>query len=147
MKKFNFSLQKVLEYNGHIQNRETIVLKNMQLNYKELCSDMDALLQRYESYKDEYSCKCTNGIIVNKVINLKLFISELQTQIKILSKKIEFAKSEIEKQIQKVVSVTREKTSIEILKDKHYETFKSQERKEDEIFINEFIMNSTSSQS
>jgi flagellar FliJ protein len=147
MKKFNFSLQKVLEYNGHIQNRETIVLKNMQLNYKELCSDMDALLQRYESYKDEYSCKCTNGIIVNKVINLKLFISELQTQIKILSKKIEFAKSEIEKQIQKVVSVTQEKTSIEKLKDKHYETFKSQERKEDEIFINEFIMNSTSSQS
>lgn len=147
MKKFNFSLQKVLEYNGHIQNRETIVLKNMQLNYKELCSDMDALLQRYESYKDEYSCKCTNGIIVNKVINLKLFISELQTQIKILSKKIEVAKSEIEKQIQKVVSVTREKTSIEKLKDKHYETFKSQERKEDEIFINEFIMNSTSSQS
>lgn len=147
MKKFNFSLQKVLEYNGHIQNRETIVLKNMQLNYKKLCSDMDALLQRYELYKDEYSCKCADGIIVNKVINLKLFISELQTQIKILSKKIEFTKSEIEKQIQKVVSVTREKTSIEKLKDKHYETFKSQERKEDEIFIDEFIMNSTSSQS
>ena len=147
MKKFNFSMQKVLEYNEHIQNIEKDILKDMRLKYFKLCTLMDELTSKYETYKNEYSSKCRNGIAINEIMNLRNFISDVQIQIKILSNKIKFAENEINNQVQKVVGVTREKTSMEKLKDKHYEVYKAQERKEDEIFINEFISNLDSSRS
>jgi flagellar FliJ protein len=147
MKKFNFSMQKVLEYNGHIQNQEKNILKEMQINYHKLCKEMDELLQKYEAIKVDYQNKCEAGIVINEIIIIKSYTKGIQTKINEQSKQIETVKIEIEQQIQKIVDITRDKTSMEKLREKHLEIYKTIERKEEEIFINEFIVNSVSSQS
>lgn len=147
MKKFGFSMQKVLEYDGHVQNREKNLLREMFISYYKLCSEMDKLLKRYEFSKSEYRMKCKTGVVIKEIINLKSYIIDIQSQMETLKNAIKAAEIEIDKQIQKVTNATKEKTSMEKLRDRYYEVYKSLERKEDEIFIDEFVANSTFSRS
>lgn len=146
MKSFNFSMQKVLEYNEHIQNHEKNVLQEMKFKFDGLCFELEVLLKKYELYNNEFCFMCKIGVVINEVINLRNYIIEVRSQISILNNKIIAADVEINEQIQKVLNITKEKTSIEKLKDKYFETYKSLERKVEEVFINEFILNAAFSQ-
>lgn len=141
MKKFVFSMQKVLEYKENLQNSEKAVLKEMRNHYNLLMEEKERLARLYEEKKRELSQKCEEGTQIKEIKIMQSHISGLRDKINDLAEKIRLAEFEIEKQVEKVKKLSGEKTSIEKLKDKYYEQYKIAERKEDEIFINEFIDN------
>ncbi|HBR31044.1 MAG TPA: flagellar export protein FliJ, partial [Clostridiales bacterium] len=65
MKKFKFSLQKVLEYNTHIQRREKEILAVMRAEYNELEGQLAQLMSEYELNRMNYLNKCIKGTSIN----------------------------------------------------------------------------------
>ena len=141
MKKFEFTMQKVLEYKAHTQRNEKEILARLQLRHNKLCAEYEELIARREEYQNEYIRKCRAGVSIKEIIALRTYIGELQMKISAIEKKIKESHMGVERQIQKVLAVTMEKTTLEKLKKKYYKIYRYQENKEEEIFISEFIAN------
>ncbi|MDF2684824.1 MAG: flagellar export protein FliJ [Clostridia bacterium] len=144
MKKFNFTLQRVLEYNIHMQKKEKDNLSEMQYEYKNLCNKMEHLLDKYNNYKKRQHDESIEGITVTDLIILNTYISGLQTQILLLKKEMITMELKIEQQIQTLLAVTKEKTTLEKLRNKHLNEYNIMERKHEELFIDEFVANKAS---
>jgi flagellar export protein FliJ len=144
MKKFDFSLQRVLEYNTHIQKKEKDILAEMQYEYKSLTYRAELLTEKYNSCKKQRSDESIRGISITNLIAFDTYLKSLQDQILLLKKETEAMELKIEKQIQTLLSVTKEKTTLEKLKSKHQSDYNIMERKHDELFIDEFVANKAS---
>ncbi len=147
MKKFHFPLQKVLEYNTHIQKKEKDILARMHMEYKELEVQLYMLLQKYERNKINYLESCEMGTsIINATVLLR-YLNELDEQIKLMRLKMQEAQELINIQTQKLVEVTKDKAKVEKLKENKFIKYQFLERKSDELFIEELVsyINSTAS--
>ena len=144
MKKFQFPLQKILEYKIHVQKKEKDTLKAMQLEYNLLEEHMKELKKSYEQYKNEYLSKASKGMPVRELVMLCTYITEIQKKIKALQAEMEEAKEKIDRQIDVLLAVTREKTTIEKLKEQKLFEYREEERKKEEKFIDELVANSAS---
>jgi flagellar FliJ protein len=147
MKKFHFPLQKVLEYNTHIQKKEKDLLAQMHAEYKELEAELYSLLQKYESNKMNYLESCEMGTSIINASMLLRYLSEIDNQIKLMRQKMQEAQELINIQTEKLVEVTKDKTKVEKLRESKYSKYQFAERKSEELFIEEFVsyINSTAS--
>lgn len=145
MKKFVFPLQKVLEYNEHIQKREQDILAAMRAEYYKLEKMYLQLVEKYEYHKIKYLEDCEAGINISNVSFLLQYINEVEKQIKQLYRKMAEKQAQIDKQTEKLVQVSKDKVTVEKLKDSKFEKHKAAEHKSSEKFIEEFIsyINST----
>lgn len=141
MKKFQFSMDKVLDYKTHIQKNEKEILAQMRLKHVKLCDEREALISSYNEYIDEYIHICKAGISVQNMITFRTYINEIQIKISKKEKGIKDSLASIDKQINKVIDITKGKVSLEKLKDKYFNEYQSEQRKAHEIFITEFIAN------
>jgi flagellar FliJ protein len=146
MKKFNFPLQKILDYKEYIQKNEEDVLKQLRSSYVKLCSNRDELLRIRREYAETFEGKCGSGIQISEAVIYKSYISQLNEQIEEFERRIAMVEKEIERQIERVLVATMERTSLDKLKDKCLEEYSFEERKEEERFINEFVSNASASQ-
>lgn len=147
MKKFHFPLQKVLEYNTHIQKKEKDTLARMHMEYKALEAQLYSLMQKYERNKINYLESCEMGTSIINASVLLRYLGELDNQIKLMRQKMQEAQELINIQTEKLVEVTKDKTKVEKLKENKYNKYLFLERKSNELFIEEFVsyINSTAS--
>lgn len=145
MKKFKFSLQKVLEYNTHIQRKEKEILAELRAEYYELERKLEKLIQEYELNKLNYLTKCAKGTSITSVATMLRYIEVIEKRIQELKKIMAEKKLLIDKQIEKLVQVSKDKVTAEKLRDSKLEAYKTAERKSEENSIEEFIsfINST----
>lgn len=139
MKKFKFSLQKVLEYNTHIQKKEKEILAAMRAEYSELERQLAKLLQEKELNKLNYLNKCAKGTSIISIATMLRYIEEIEK--KIIAKKKTMVEKQllIEKQVEKLVQVSKDKMTTEKLKESKLAVYKAAERKSEEISIEEFV--------
>lgn len=81
--------------------------------------------------------------MANQVVVDKSYILSLQNDINIKLNEIRRSEMNIEAQIRKLTKIKTEKASIERLKEKEFTEYEFQEQKENEIFINEFVSNTS----
>lgn len=139
MKQFRFSLQKILEYKSHIQAGEMNILAVLQAEHSRLVSRKVRLMSEYEAYKEEYLQKCGEGLPAHELTFLGSYLREMQEMLLLLEIEIQTALEKVEEQRQRLIEITQEKTTLEKLREHHYEEYKRQERKMDERFIEELV--------
>jgi Flagellar FliJ protein. len=144
VKKFKFSLDKVLEFNRHIQKKETDILAVLHAEYDELVAKKMSLINEYEHAKQEYYEHAASGIKVIDIVMILNHIEDIQKLIKDQNIKISEKNLQVEKQSVKLISVTQDKKTVEKLRDNKLEIYKSEQRKNDEKFIEEFLSNRNS---
>lgn len=144
MKKFKFSMEKVLTFKENVQSNEECILRSMRDKYNLLLIRRDKLLLRYDLKKNELKERFSAGFEIKDIKMLQNYIYELQRELKTNRVNIIFLSREIEKQVQIVKKINSEKTMIEKLKDKNYDIHKYLERREHENFIDEFVNNTSS---
>ncbi|MDF2677884.1 MAG: flagellar biosynthesis chaperone [Bacillota bacterium] len=139
MKKFSFSLQKILEIKQQILDNFKYELSN--LNHQLISLDMDIknLNNKYISMDEEFNKKSSVCITVGEITYYKMLMGSILKKVenkqedkKIISKKI------LEKRIE-IISVNKEISSLEKLRDKELEKYNALVTKNEEIFIEEFI--------
>lgn len=141
MKKYSFSLEKVLEYDTFIQNKETDILCTLKNEYNALKAKHDALQKNYELSKARYQKCCEEGMPLRKAVTLRLFIEKQRNQLNRLEVQMAEKRRQIEAQINRLLEVTKDKRTIEKLKEGSIAQYKAMMGKHEEVQVEEFIAN------
>lgn len=142
MKKFNFSLQKVLEIKEQLLKNLKNELGYLNEQMRNIDIEIKNLTNKYKDTNVELIEKSSTGISAGEISYYKMFMNTILKSIEkketdkiILNKKIEEKRHEI-------INMNMEISSLEKLRDKEYEKYNHSLIKSEEIFIDEFVSNS-----
>jgi len=144
MKKFQFSMEKVLEYKSHMEDTEKTILQEMRSSQRALQDELSTVNRKYEQYRLNCDKKYASGVSVWEIVVIREYMEELKKQTERLLIAIEKSEQEIERQIGKILGISREKSSIEKLKEKQLEEYRKEQSKAEEVFIDDFVANAGS---
>lgn len=143
MKNFEFSMQKVLEYKEHLEDKEKNELTQMRWQYDRLFVVIEAMQKEYENIKDQYMNVCTRGTNATEMTIFKTHMDEFVRLIEQMLINLHKAEEEIDIQRNLLLVISKEKNTMGKLKSRHYAAYKAKQQKEMEIFIDDFVTNTT----
>ena len=143
MKKFHFSLEKILSYTNQVlenqQNELQIILNRLdaiETQLKELDKEYTQTNKRLlETYQAEITAK--------EVISFKNYLSEIDKKMRVTEEKKQSVKSLLQKKQETIKKTKIEIATYEKLKEKQFAQYNIEERKEQEVFIEEFVNHSS----
>ena len=141
MKKFQFPLQKVLEYDTHIQKNEADALSLLLAEYARLETRRDAMQADYNEAKRRYQRDCESGQSASRTAAAGMYITDQRQQLKKIGEQMREQMRRIDRQRERLLAVTQDKTMIEKLKEHAKADYQVAERKNDELFVAEFVSN------
>ena len=141
MKKFQFPLQKVLEYDTHMQRNEADALGLLLAEYARLEKKRDAMRREYDEAKRRYQMDCESGQSASRTAAAGLYIADQRQQLKRIAEQMREQMRRIDRQRERLLEITQDKTMIEKLKEHAKADYQAAERKSDEMFIAEFVSN------
>jgi len=141
MKKFNFSLQKVLEIKEQLLKNLKNELNILNQLVRKIEAEIVNLKEKYSYTNKEFTEKSSVSITIGEMSYYKMFMNNILKHIEkeeedksLLNKKIEAKRLEI-------INMNMEISSIEKLRDKEYEKYNEILMKNEEIYIDEFVSN------
>ncbi len=141
MKRYEFGLQKVLEYDRFVQKGEADVMNLLQAEYLEMKMRHDSLASEYLELKRQYQEDCESGQNAGKAAATGRYIMEVSQRLVKSRAQLKEQADRVEVQRQKLLSVTQDKEMIEKLRAHSWESYLAAERKSDELFIEDFLSN------
>jgi len=145
MKKFTFSLDKVLDYKEQIFESAKTEHAEALANVHRQEDFLEKLWQDYRDYNDEFCENKLKGMMITEAMifesGLRVMESEIQKATEHLAKlrDIEEAKRNA------MVEAKRETATLEKLKEKKFEAYQKAVQKSEEAFIDEFVSSSRAS--
>lgn len=143
MKRFEFSLNKLMGYKKQVLDREKNNLAHLRMQQQQMQEEKDQLEAKLKHSADEYRELSGKGITVMQITMFKSYHQSLRMQIKELENSIEEMEKKVQKQLGVVIDATKEVSSLEKLEEKQLEEYKFKVQKAEEQFISEYVMNST----
>jgi len=141
MKKFKFSLESVLFYETHLQNRETEKLNVLKAEYQALDDARQALQESYEREVAEYQAQCAQGVPASKVRTMRIMLEEMKRKIESYDERLLRLQDQIDRQRERLLAVTTDKMTVEKLRENKFEAYTEEVRKKEEVIIEEFVAN------
>jgi flagellar FliJ protein len=145
MKKFSFSLQKLLDYKEQVFESERNILVEMNAMLARLQSELEQMRAEHMKRVQEFNEKAAQGILPAEMQTHKYYLVVLDEDIRNKIQQIEMQEKAIDKQMDVVREAKMEISSIEKLKEKKLEEYTYLSGKADEQFIEEFISNQRAS--
>lgn len=144
MKKFVFTLDKVLTYKEQIeQNLRTEHAHIVQQVVKEE-EKLRRLEDEHVACRMEYEKEKAKGSTIRQLKLHENYLESVLFKIQAAEKTIERLKIEEEAKRKEVVAAKTETSSIDRLKEKRLKEYSAAVRKEEEKFVEEFVANTTS---
>lgn len=142
MKKFYFSLQKVLEIKEQILKNLKSELNNFNQQLKNIEYEIVSLLEKYDETNKEFNEKSSVSISVGEMSYYKMYMSSMLRYVeKKEDDKIQLNKK-IESKRREIINMNIEISSLEKLREKELLKYNELLMKSEEIFIDEFVANS-----
>ena len=141
MKRYEFGLQKVLDYDRFLQRNEADAMNLLQAEYLEMKEKHDALAGEYLELKRRYQEDCESGQNAGKAAATGRYIMEVSQHLVQSRAQLEAQMERIEAQREKLLAATQNKEMIEKLRVHSLENYRAAERKSDELFIEDFLSN------
>lgn len=139
MKKFAFSLEKVLGYKRQVLGVLKNELSRLQLQRREIEQKMDEIDCEFEATNQKLSAQMRDGMSPHTVAVYKAYLDSLNRRtLTLLDEKRKLLKMIAAKQ-EEIVRMNCDISGLERLRDKQFEAYCTQERKEQETFIEEFV--------
>ncbi len=143
MKRFEFSLNKLMGYKKQVLDREKNDLAHLRRQQQQMLDEKSELEARLTSSNNEFCQKSGVGMTVLQITMFKSYHQSLSQQIKELEAYIEKMEEKVQKQLGVVIEATKEVSSLEKLEEKQLEEYNFTVAKQEEQFISEYVMNST----
>lgn len=138
MGKFNFRLEKVLNYKETIEGFK----KTEYGEISQKLSKEEEVLYSYNLYKENLISDKNQNKEKTNIGNLKLFnnyLKDVSKNIENQEEKIEKTKEELEKVKEDLLVAMQEKKSFEKLKEKDYKVYLDESKKEEAKIIDEIV--------
>ena len=143
MKKFRFSLQKLMDFREQELDRQKNALSLLQADLKRIDESREDLIKKLSEQEEQLERVYKMGSTAMDISMRKRYIVTLQQEIHIREQQAEEMISEIEKQLSVVVDATKDVKTLEKLEEKQLEEYKHAVGKENEQFIEEFVSGQT----
>lgn len=141
MKKFRFSLDKLKKYKEQILEAEKNTLGIFRKELGELNAELADLTKLIDFKSNELEYIMIRGITPADLASHKRFITAKQQEVHATRHLIALKEDEIERQLEVVVEATREVSTLEKLEERQLEEYRMKDMKEQELFIEEFVVN------
>ncbi len=143
MKKFQFSLDKVLDYKEQ-------VVQNLKTEHREILHRIDLQQQRLDQYETDYKeaadkleAQKADGCDISTLHLYEGFFRNQAANIKRTQQIIAELRVKEQEKLQEVLIAKTEKSSIDKMKEKRQEEYNHEVQKAEEAFIEEFVSNTT----
>lgn len=141
MKKFSFSLQKVLEIKEQVLDNLKIELSNLNREHANIEQQILDLKMQFKSINSEFVEKSAISISVGEMTYYKMFMSNILKQQEKKEEEKNIILKKIEAKRQEIINAKMEISSLEKLKENELQKYNHALMKSEEIFIEEFVSN------
>lgn len=141
LKNFNFPLEKVLNYKNQILDSLQSELQMIQNELNESEKKLSELHSLYKATNLKLREACLNHITANEISSYKLYLNETDKLIKINEEISARIKQKLTKKQIEIVNAKIEVSTFEKLKEKQFTLYSEALKKENELFIEEFVSN------
>jgi flagellar export protein FliJ len=141
MKKFEFSLGKLKGYREQLLDREKNSLAFINAQRQRLENEKNAATEELKRSSGEFSERAKIGVSIMQVNAFKSYQHSLGIKIKDIDQSIAELSERIERQLQRVISATKDVNTLEKLEEKQLETYNYEVLTADERFIAEYVNN------
>ena len=139
MKKFQFTLQKLMDFRQQELDRQKNTLSALQADLQRIYAEKEQLIKQVEEFSAELETVCRQGAQAFEISVRKRYIVTLQQEIHAKDTSAARKQAEINKQLGVVVEATKDVRTLEKLEEKQLEDYKAAANKENEQFIEEFV--------
>ena len=143
MKKFKFSLEKILQLKEQILKNLKNDLSILQIQLKEKEKEIELLWIKYYESNEVYKSKSSKAIMPYEIKFYKDYMNTILNNIKKEEEEKALILKKIEAKKQEIINLNIEISSIEKLKEKKYIKYNYQVQKMEEILIEEFVSSSS----
>ena len=141
MKRFEFSLEKMLDYKDQVLRDEKNRLAELRQKLDNLIQTLNSLRDEFARYNNELNEKTRKGVAPQEVFLRKSYLNALNDRIKMQTQQVKFAQIRVNDQMTVVVKVSQDISTLEKLKERQYEEYLLEESKELQLLIEEFVTN------
>lgn len=141
MKKFSFSLQKVLEIKEQILENFKIELSSLNSDLRNIDESIKGLRLHFSETDNEFINKSSISISVGELAYYKMLMGGILKQIENREEEKQIVLKKIEAKRQEIINMNMEISSLEKLKEKELEKYNKAFARSEEIFIEEFVSN------
>ena len=143
MKKFQFSLQKLMDFREQELDRQKNTLSMLQADLRRIQEAREILLDKVDEQSEQLERVCRLGSSASDIAMRKRYIVTLQQEIHLKEQQALQKQQEIGQQLGVVVEATKDVKTLEKLEEKQLEEYNHQAGKENEQFIEEFVSGQT----
>ena len=141
MKKFVFSLQKLLDYRIQVLDAERATLADMNAVLRGFESELEAFQNERARRSSEYQERIREGVTPLDMEMHRNYLRTLDDAIFQKEVQIDMQRKVIDKQMDKVRETNMDISILEKLKENKLEEYNHLDQKEQELFIEEFVSN------
>lgn len=141
MKKFAFSLQKVLEIKEQILENLKIELGSLNNELITVETTIKNLKWQLSNIENEFNEKCSIAISAGEMAYYKMLMSSTVKQIEKKEEDKQILLIKIDAKRQEIVNMNKEISSLEKLRENELEKYNKAVTRNEEIFIEEFVSN------
>jgi flagellar export protein FliJ len=141
MKRFAFSLQRLLDYRQQVLEAERATLAEMNAVMRRFVQELSDMKADWARRTQEIVELAANGTVSFELQRHSNYLRALDEEIFNKQVQIEMQQKVIDKQEERVRETKMEIQTIEKLKENKLEEYNYLDRKEQELFIEEFVSN------
>ncbi len=139
MKKFKFTLGRMLDYKDQLLDEEKNKLALLRKKKQEIDDHIESLLRELDKIAVTMRQEQERGITAFQLLSYESQRTNIRRQIEQLKKEQALAKLEVKRQVQVVVQATQEVSKLDKLQDKQLEEYRKMVMKAEELEIEEFV--------
>ena len=139
MKKFKFTLGRMLDYKDQLLDEEKNKLALLRKKKQEIDDHIESLLRELDKISVTTRQEQERGITAFQLLSYESQRTNIRRQIEQLKKEQALAKLEVKRQVQVVVQATQEVSKLDKLQDKQLEEYRKMVMKAEELEIEEFV--------
>ena len=139
MKKFKFTLGRMLDYKDQPLDEEKNKLALLRKKKQEIDDHIESLLRELDKISVTMRQEQERGITAFQLLSYESQRTNIRRQIEQLKKEQALAKLEVKRQVQVVVQATQEVSKLDKLQDKQLEEYRKMVMKAEELEIEEFV--------
>lgn len=139
MKRFQFSLSRMLSYKEQIQQAEKNKLAQCNQRRHEIEEKIDSLKAESEKIAAELTQAQKIGASIRELNTFSFKLENTRLYLEQLAEDLLAAIAEVERQLAVVLAATQEVEGLLKLKEKQYEEFLYEENKAEQLVVSEFV--------
>lgn len=141
MKKFEFTMRRILDLKNNILEAEKNRLAQLQEAQRKIEALILQLEESMQSISQEMLEAQTTGVTVAELIAYNARRANIRMQLEELAKRLADAKKSVDHQMQVVVEASREVSKFEKVEERQYEVYREGEKKAETARVEELVLN------